>query len=325
MSERVRIQRRTGLEQERRAQGGAATRPPAGAVREALAAPLGGEAMDGAARAFLEPRFGHSFADVRVHADAKADHLARAMEAVAFTSGRDIYFRDGAYAPGTAGGLRLLAHEATHTLQQAAGPVAGEPGPDGVAVSDPSDSFEQAAEHAADAALASSSPATAPALAAGPEPGPAVQRYMVMPGMEDGGSSLDLGGALGGGISALGSLFGGGVSAAGSLLGSAASSEGSLLGGALSGAGSAAGSVISGVGSLLGGDMAGIAGAVGGGVSDAAGAAGGIFGGLGGMAGDTISGVASGVGGAISGAAADAGGFVSGLGLPSINPEDLLM
>ncbi|MGH2387304.1 MAG: DUF4157 domain-containing protein, partial [Chloroflexota bacterium] len=94
----------------------------------------------------LESGLGASMSNVNVHTDNEADHLARSVDSVAFTTGSDIFFRSGAYNPGTSEGMHLLAHEATHTVQQAAGPVSGTPTAGGVSVSDPSDSYEQAAE-----------------------------------------------------------------------------------------------------------------------------------------------------------------------------------
>jgi hypothetical protein len=72
----------------------------------------------------LEAGLGADLSSVRVHTGGEADHLARSVDAVAFTTGSAIFFRSGAYNPGTSVGLHLLAHEATHTMQQAAGPVA---------------------------------------------------------------------------------------------------------------------------------------------------------------------------------------------------------
>jgi len=85
-------------------------------VHEVLAAP--GQPLDLATRDFMEPRFGHNFAHVRVHADAKAAESARAVNALAYTAGRNVVFDAGQYAPGTSTGQRLLAHELTHVLQQ---------------------------------------------------------------------------------------------------------------------------------------------------------------------------------------------------------------
>jgi Domain of unknown function (DUF4157) len=109
----------------------------------------GGQPLDPQAQAQLEAGLGDDLADVRVHTDAEAAELAGVVDAVAFTSGRDIFFGPGSYQPGTQAGLELLAHEAAHTVQQAAGLVAGTPADGGVLVSDPADPFEQAAEHAA--------------------------------------------------------------------------------------------------------------------------------------------------------------------------------
>lgn len=78
----------------------------------------GGQPLPASTRSYLEPRFGHEFGDVRLHTDSKADEAARAVGAQAFTLGRDIVFRDGAYRPETAGGRQLLAHELTHVVQQ---------------------------------------------------------------------------------------------------------------------------------------------------------------------------------------------------------------
>lgn len=94
----------------------------------------------------LESNLDADLSAVRVHTDGEADHLSRAVDAVAFTTGPDIFFRHGAYDPDTPQGAQLLAHEATHAVQQAQGPVAGTTRADGVSISDPSDRFEQAAE-----------------------------------------------------------------------------------------------------------------------------------------------------------------------------------
>ena len=106
----------------------------------------GGSALDSGVQRQLEGGMGADLSGVRVHTDGEADHLSRSVDAVAFTTGNDVFFRSGAYNPSSPEGMHLLAHETTHTLQQASGPVAGTPREGGVSVSDPSDSFEQAAE-----------------------------------------------------------------------------------------------------------------------------------------------------------------------------------
>ena len=88
-------------------------------VEQVLGSP--GQPLDAEARAFFEPRFGHDFSRVRVHADGAAGQSARAVNALAYTVGRDIVFGSGQYAPRTHEGQRLLAHELTHVIQQGAG------------------------------------------------------------------------------------------------------------------------------------------------------------------------------------------------------------
>ncbi|WP_438033289.1 eCIS core domain-containing protein [Sorangium sp. So ce204] len=83
------------------------------------AARRGGEPLPRAVRELFEPRFGYDFGDVRVHVGGDAASAARAVEARAYTTGRDIVFGAGEYAPATLEGQRLLAHELTHVVQQA--------------------------------------------------------------------------------------------------------------------------------------------------------------------------------------------------------------
>lgn len=85
-------------------------------VHEALRSP--GEPLDSATRTFMETRFGEDFSRVRVHADAEAGESSRAMNALAYTVGRDVVFGAGEYAPQTPSGRRLLAHELAHVVQQ---------------------------------------------------------------------------------------------------------------------------------------------------------------------------------------------------------------
>jgi hypothetical protein len=79
-----------------------------------------GQPLDAKARSFFEPRFDYDFSRVRLHTDAKAAESAQAVNALAYTVGRDIVFGGGQYAPGTNAGQRLLAHELTHASQQGA-------------------------------------------------------------------------------------------------------------------------------------------------------------------------------------------------------------
>ena len=69
----------------------------------------------------MEERFGHDFRAVRVHTCTEAEVAARALNAKAYTVGSDLVFSRGRYAPYTAEGKRLLAHELTHVVQQTRG------------------------------------------------------------------------------------------------------------------------------------------------------------------------------------------------------------
>ena len=88
----------------------------------------------------MEPRFGHDFGSVRVHHDARAAQSADAVNARAYAVGSDIVFGHGAYAPETAQGRSLLAHELTHVVQQR---HVKTPGGTSVELGDPSDRAEQ--------------------------------------------------------------------------------------------------------------------------------------------------------------------------------------
>ncbi len=85
-------------------------------VHDVLRSP--GRPLDAAARAFFEPRFGHDFANVRVHSGPLAEQSAREVNAHAYTVGHSIVFGPGRFSPETAEGRQLIAHELTHVLQQ---------------------------------------------------------------------------------------------------------------------------------------------------------------------------------------------------------------
>ena len=78
----------------------------------------GGSALPASTRASFEPRFGADFSKVRVHTGSVAASTASAINARAFTVGRDIVFNAGQYAPHSREGQHLLAHELTHVVQQ---------------------------------------------------------------------------------------------------------------------------------------------------------------------------------------------------------------
>ena len=62
---------------------------------------------------------------VRIHTGAQAAAAAESVDAHAFTLGEHIVFGHGQYAPETAAGRQLLAHELTHVIQQGGAATAG--------------------------------------------------------------------------------------------------------------------------------------------------------------------------------------------------------
>ncbi|MFI0793732.1 DUF4157 domain-containing protein [Micromonospora rubida] len=104
-------------------------------------------ALDGHVLAAMEQRFGHSFADVRVHADPAANQAADRLGAAAYTTGDHIYFGSGRYAPGTPAGERLLAHELAHVVHASVAPTVA-PG-----IAPDASGSERGARTMADAAL----------------------------------------------------------------------------------------------------------------------------------------------------------------------------
>ncbi len=77
-----------------------------------------GRPMDAGTRQFMENRFGQDFGQVRIHTGSQAAESAVAIQAKAYTSGRDIVFGAGEYRPDSSEGRRLLAHELAHVGQQ---------------------------------------------------------------------------------------------------------------------------------------------------------------------------------------------------------------
>lgn len=88
-------------------------------VQQGLAAGKGGgSALPEATRHEMENTMGADLSGVRLHHDGKANQMSKDLGAQAFTHGKDIYFNQGKYSPGSKEGKHLLAHELTHTVQQ---------------------------------------------------------------------------------------------------------------------------------------------------------------------------------------------------------------
>jgi uncharacterized protein DUF4157 len=117
----------------------------------------GGRELDTDARAKLEGAMSEDFSDVRIHSDAEAHELSKAVSAEAFTTGSDVFFQSGKYDPGSSEGQKLLAHELTHVSQQRGAAPASE-----MTVSDPGDASEVEASAVADR-VSSAPPSASPA------------------------------------------------------------------------------------------------------------------------------------------------------------------
>lgn len=122
--------------------------------------------LDPSVRRELEERLGHDFSRVRLHTGRDANALAEMLGADAVAVGQDIFFRAGAYQPGTTGGQRLLAHELLHTVQNPHGLGVLRAGRDVGAVSLPAQPVERDAERAAQESVRPSAAAEAQPAAA---------------------------------------------------------------------------------------------------------------------------------------------------------------
>ena len=100
----------------------------------------GGQSLDSGIRGQMESAFATDFSGVRIHNNAEAHALNRTLSARAFTTGRDIFFRQGEYSPASTKGQELLAHELTHVVQQT-GAVQGK-----LSIGKPGDVYEKEAD-----------------------------------------------------------------------------------------------------------------------------------------------------------------------------------
>jgi hypothetical protein len=130
------------------------TQGASGEVSPASAPPIertGGQPLDSRTQDFMGSRFNQDFGGVRVHDDSQAQRAAKALNAEAFTTGRDIYFNQGAYNPASSSGQKLIAHELAHVVQQGQG--LSDAAPRGFSVSHPSDPLERQADAASEAVM----------------------------------------------------------------------------------------------------------------------------------------------------------------------------
>jgi Domain of unknown function (DUF4157) len=82
-----------------------------------------GQSLDANLQKSMGQAMGADFSGVKVHTDSQSDQLNKSIQAKAFTTGQDLFFRQGAYEPSSRGGQELIAHELTHVVQQNGGEV----------------------------------------------------------------------------------------------------------------------------------------------------------------------------------------------------------
>jgi hypothetical protein len=128
-----------------------------GLVNEVLGST--GHSLDDGVRAYMEDRLGRDFSKVKVHTDARAAESARAVDALAYTVGKDVVFGSGQYAPATLEGTRLLAHELTHVAQNAGASASGP-----ITIGPAHDRFEVEADHQAGTIARGERPSAGPSM-----------------------------------------------------------------------------------------------------------------------------------------------------------------
>ncbi|MFI8071118.1 DUF4157 domain-containing protein [Streptomyces sp. NPDC086033] len=125
-----------------------------------------GQPLDPGLRRELEELLGHDLGRVRLHTGRDAGQLTELLGADAVAVGQDVFFREGAFRPGTDEGRRLLTHELQHTVQNPHGLGALRAGRELGAVSLPQQAIEREAETAAQQ-LVGPDPASAPQVEEG--------------------------------------------------------------------------------------------------------------------------------------------------------------
>jgi hypothetical protein len=86
-----------------------------------------GQSLDPTLQAKMGQAMGADFSGVKIHTDAQSDQLNQSIQAKAFTTGQDVFFRQGEYQPNNPSGQHLIAHELTHVVQQGGGAVQRSP------------------------------------------------------------------------------------------------------------------------------------------------------------------------------------------------------
>ncbi|MEL7039539.1 MAG: DUF4157 domain-containing protein [Cyanobacteria bacterium J06592_8] len=77
-----------------------------------------GHPLDVGLQRSMGQAMGADFSRVKVHTGSTANQLSQSIQAKAFTTGEDVFFKSGEYQPSRRSGQELIAHELTHVVQQ---------------------------------------------------------------------------------------------------------------------------------------------------------------------------------------------------------------
>jgi hypothetical protein len=115
MEEEDELQMKTLVQRRENLGGGEASTDLESSIQSARGS---GQSLDPNLQAKMGQAMGADFSGVKVHTDSQSDQLNKSIQAKAFTTGQDVFFRQGAYDPSSRGGQELIAHELTHVVQQ---------------------------------------------------------------------------------------------------------------------------------------------------------------------------------------------------------------
>ena len=150
----------------------------------------GGARLPGSVKQSMEQDLGADLSDVNIHTGGDSAGAAQELNARAFTTGTDVHFGAGEFAPNTKEGKKLLAHELTHVVQAKRSGISrsqegkedenpeptGEKDGEQLEVSDPEEPAEKEADEVAEKVTAQGEGGDQPAPAGGesaPEEKPA--------------------------------------------------------------------------------------------------------------------------------------------------------
>jgi hypothetical protein len=113
MEEKKELQAKSLVQRQENLGGGEASTDLESSIQSARGS---GQSLDAGLQAKMGQAMGADFSSVKVHTDSQSDQLNKSIQARAFTTGQDLFFRQGAYNPNSRDGQELIAHELTQIL-----------------------------------------------------------------------------------------------------------------------------------------------------------------------------------------------------------------